>query len=139
VSGFRASDVHIFRPYPDEVPWELLAAAGVDEAVLAAVLDLDFLRVAKHRGRIIGAYGIRPQTATRYELVVLIVAEGYRRQGLGRWLLGHAIGLAETKGGREIVTRWGGREGRDRGAERFLARMGFEPDDAGLRLVLTPE
>jgi GNAT superfamily N-acetyltransferase len=139
MSGFRASDVHIFRPYPDEVPWELLGDAGVDDAALAALLDLDFLRVARHQGRVTGAYGIRPQTATCYELVVLIVAEGYRRQGLGRWLLGHAIGLAETKGGREIVTRRGGHEGRDRGAERFLTRMGFEPDDAGLRLTLTPE
>lgn len=129
---FRASDVRIFRPYPDEVPWELLAAAGVDEQVLAPVLDLDFLRVAKYQRRVTGAYGIRPHSAARYELVVLIVAEGFRGKGLGRWLLGHAIGLAETKGGREIVTC-------DRSAERFLVRFGFEPEGAGLRLVLTPE
>lgn len=132
MSGFRASDVSIFRPYPDEVPWELLAGAGVDEQALAPVMDLDFLRVAKHQGRVVGAYGIRPRTEVRYELVTLVVAEGYRRQGLGRWLLGHAIGLAETKGGREVVTA-------DRAGERFLIRMGFEPCGSGLRLVLTPE
>lgn len=132
VSEFRAQDVSIFRPYPDEVPWELLADSGVDEQALAAVMDLNFLRVAKHEGRVLGVYGIRPRTATCYELVTLIVAEGWRRKGLGRWLLGHAIGLAETKGGREVVTA-------DTTGARFLTRMGFEPHGAGLRLILTPE
>jgi GNAT superfamily N-acetyltransferase len=142
VSDFRARDVRIFRPYPDEVPWELLADAGVDDATLATVLALNFVRVAKHGGRVVGAYGIRPLTATCFELVALIVADGYRRRGLGRWLLGHAIGLAETKGAREIVARAVGGQDRRTGARapsRFLERMGFEPAGDGLRLILTPE
>ncbi|MEQ8857126.1 MAG: GNAT family N-acetyltransferase [Pseudomonadales bacterium] len=132
MSGLRPRDVDVFRPYPDEVPWDLLAEAGVDEDTLARVLELNFVRVAKHRGRVVGAYGIRPLAPTRFELVALIVADGYRRQGLGRWLLGHAIGLAETKGGREVFAS--ARQGR-----RFLEGMGFEAHADGVRLVLTPE
>lgn len=135
VSAFRPSEVRIYRPYADEVPWDLLAEAGVDDAAAHEVLDLNFLRVAKHEGRVTGAYGIRPLEATRYELVTLIVAAGYRRRGLGRWLLGHAIGLAETKGGREIVTALP----RDQAARRFLTSLGFEPGPRGLQLILTPE
>lgn len=130
-------NVEIYRPYPDEVPWDLLAATESAEDDLAAVLELDFLRVAKYRGAVAGAYGIRPLTATRYELVVLVVAEPYRRQGLGRWLLGHAIGLAETKGGREILAR--GSAARGPRAERLLADVGFQAHGADLALRLTPE
>lgn len=132
MSGFRPRDVDVFRPYPDEVPWELLAEAGVDETVLAGVLELNFVRVAKLEGRVVGAYAIRPRSPTSFELVGLVVADGYRRRGLGRWLLGHAIGLAETKGGREVLARG------DRG-RRFLERAGFAADPEGARLVLTPE
>jgi len=135
-------DVEIYRPYPDEVPWDLLEATESAEADLAAVLELDFLRVAKYHGAVAGAYGIRPLTVTRYELVLLVVAEPYRRQGLGRWLLGHAIGLAETKGGREILAGSGPAPGnavRGSRAQRLLSGMGFVPDGGGLLLRLTPE
>ncbi len=132
MSGFRLRDVEIFRPYPDEVPWDLLAEAGVAEETLAGVLELNFVRVAKLAGKVIGAYAIRPLSPTSFELVGLIVADGYRRRGLGRWLLGHAIGLAETKGGREVLAR-------GEGGRRFLERMGFAAATDGVRLVLTPE
>jgi predicted N-acetyltransferase YhbS len=62
----------------------------------------------------------------------LAVAEGCRRQGLGHWLLGHALGLAESKGAREVVVR--GHRGR-----RFLARVGFRVDGPDQTLSLTPE
>jgi len=128
----------MFRPYRDEVPWDLLvntgaeAGAGADEDALAAVLELDLVRVAKLAGRVVGAYGIRPLTPTRYELVALVVAEGWRGKGFGRWLLGHAIGLAESRGGREILVR-------GQRPAAFLRRFGFEPAGADLLLELTPE
>jgi GNAT superfamily N-acetyltransferase len=132
--SLRLRDVHIFRPYPDEVPWDLLTSESSEssEAALAAVLELNLVRVAKLGDRVVGAYGIRPLSATRFELVALVVAEGYRRQGLGRWLLGHALGLAESKGAREILMR-------GHGYRRFLARTGFEPHGADLLLTLSPE
>jgi GNAT superfamily N-acetyltransferase len=138
--SLRPRDVHIFRPYPDEVPWDLLTSApqaDVEspealEAALAAVLELNLVRVARYGERVVGAYGIRPLAATRFELVVLVVAEGYRRQGLGRWLLGHALGLAESKGAREVLMR-----GQD--YRRFLERTGFVPRGGDLLLTLSPE
>jgi N-acetylglutamate synthase-like GNAT family acetyltransferase len=88
--------------------------------------------VAKLEGRIVGAYGVRPLTPTRYEIVSLAVAEGWRGKGFGRWLLGHAIGLAESRGGREIVVR-------GQRPAAFLRRFGFEPSGPDLHLELTPE
>lgn len=130
--------VRIFRPYADEAPWELLAAAGRDEAALRAAVSLDQIRVAKHDGRVIGAYAVRTADATHYELVALAVVAGFRRQGLGRWLLGHALGLAESRGAREVsvACRAGGLPA---SAVRLLTGVGFEPHDDGLRLALSPE
>lgn len=139
MSAFRPRDVSMFRPYPDEVPWELLtepapAGAGVDDAVVTELLDANFVRVAKHDERVVGVYALRPLAPTRFELVALAVDAGYRRQGLGRWLAGHAIGLAETKGGREVVARPA-----DAAARRFLTGLDFQPDVDALVLTLTPE
>ena len=128
----RPQDLYIYRPYDDEVPQDLLAAAAVDEDALAVVLERRLLRVAKLDGVAVGAYGIRPLDSTRYELVLLVVADDYRRHGFGRWLLGHAIGLAEAKGAREIVVR-GQRQA------HFLRRAGFEPVGDDLQLELIPE
>lgn len=139
MSAFRGQDATVYRPFADEHPWEVLADPAVpgDDGpgwaeVWAPAAALDLVRVAKFEGRIIGAYGIRPLTPTRFELVALRVAPGYRRSGLGRWLLGHAIGLAEAKGAREIVTP-------DQAQRAFLQRSGFVPEGSGMRLTLTPE
>ena len=133
MSNFRARDVRLFRPYTDEVPWELLLEAGADEDVLRDALEQNLLRVGKHEGNVVGAYAVRPRTKTCFELVALAVDPAWRRKGIGRWLLGHAVGLAETKGAREIVAPSGGP------GEGFLVRLGFAPAEGDLRLVLTPE
>lgn len=136
---FAVTEVQLFRPYPDEVPWELLAEVPVDEALLREALERNLLRVGKHEGRVVGSYAIGPRTPVCFELIALVVADGCRRRGIGRWLLGHAIGLAETKGAREILARRCAGPGAA-AAERFLGRAGFRPDDGQtLRLVLTPE
>jgi GNAT superfamily N-acetyltransferase len=139
VSGFRARDAKIYRPYGDEVPWELLEAAGGDNRILREVLQLNLLRIAKYDGRVAGGYGIRPLTPTRFELVVLTVAQPYRRKGLGRWMLGHAIGLAESRGAREIVVRAKSGQPRLQAGSAFLTRAGFSADGLDLRLTLLPE
>lgn len=90
------------------------------------------MRVAKHQGEVIGVYVIEPVDPLRYRLLELAVAPGYRGKGLGRWLLGHAIGLAESKGAREILVR-------GQTSRRFFATVGFEADGADLKLVLEPE
>ena len=139
MSGFSARDAKIYRPYTDEVPWDLLEAAGAEENALREVLELNLLRVAKYDDRVVGGYGIRPLAPTRFELVTLTVAEAYRRKGLGRWLLGHAIGLAESRGAREIVVRAQRHQVQVRARSSFLAGVGFSADGSDLLLTLMPE
>jgi GNAT superfamily N-acetyltransferase len=128
VTRFRARDAEIFRPYPDEIPWELLP----DDAASDTYPENARMRVAKFDGQVIGVYVIGPVDVLCWRLLDLVVARGYRRRGLGRWLLGHAIGLAESKGAREILV-----QGRAR--RRFFASVGFEDHGADLKLTLTPE
>jgi GNAT superfamily N-acetyltransferase len=125
---FTLKDIDVFRPYPDEIPYDLLelAGAGAEQA------DADLMRVAKLDGEAVGVYQLRVQNPTCYELVALAVEPGCRQRGLGRWLLGHAIGIAESKGGRVIRIR--GRKTRG-----LLTRTGFVAEGDALVLRLTPE
>lgn len=116
--------VPIYRPYADEMPWELLPDG-------LAAPDPNLTRIAKLGGEVIGAYAIEPVNALHYCINALVVAERHRRQGLGRWLLGHAIGICESKGAREIsapATR-----------SQLFVKRGFERTGEGHRLLLTPE
>jgi predicted N-acetyltransferase YhbS len=129
---FRPRDVNIYRPYPDAIPWDLLALAEPDETRLHEYADLDLMRVAKIEDETVGVYVIRQLDPTVYELCILAVAPARRHQGLGRWLLGHAVGIAESKGGREVVVR-------SRSLRGLFERFGFVASGADLILVLTPE
>lgn len=128
----RPRHLETFRPWAHEMPWDLLLRVGADRQALQEVVALELVRVAKLEGRIVAAYGIRPETPTRYELVALAVEDAWRGRAFGRWLMGHALGLAESRGGREVVVR--GQRYAD-----FLRRFGFEPSGNDLRLELTPE
>jgi GNAT superfamily N-acetyltransferase len=129
-SDFDPRDVRIFQPYRDEIPWELL---GEGDTMDHAVADGERMRVAKFSDEVIGVYVIVPQGPLSYRLELLVVADAFRRRGVGRWLLGHAIGLAESKGGRELVVS-------TRGNVRLFVAAGFETHRAAeLRLLFTPE
>jgi len=129
VSEFKPRDARIFQPYSDEIPWELLRQGRSADPEYA---DEARMRVAKLDGEVIGVYVVEPLDALCFRLVELVVAASHRDHGLGRWLLGHAIGLAESKGAREIVVRAQARR-------RFFASVGFEEHGADLKLTLTPE
>jgi GNAT superfamily N-acetyltransferase len=132
LKAFRGRDADIYRPYRDEIPWELLALAEPDEARLMHYADADYLRVAKNGNDVAGAYVVEALAPTRFCLRLLVVEPGYRGKGLGAWLLGHAIGLSESKGGREIVVP-------DTRPRSLFTRVGFVPQDDHLLLTLTPE
>jgi GNAT superfamily N-acetyltransferase len=132
--AFRPQDVNLYRPYPDEVPWDLLLLADQDEERVHGYLDADYIRVAKYEGEAVGVYVVVPETPTVYELKNLSIHPDWRGRGLGRWLLGHAIGIAESKGGREILVREA-----PRSARGLFERLGFVPEDRDLRLKLMPE
>ena len=120
-ADFSHRDVDVYPPYPHEDPRHLVGVADVGELV----------RVAKLDGRVIGAYRLVRTGKTRFAIKALVIDENYRGHGIGRWLLGHAIGIAELKGGRVIEA--------PRTAEGFFAVGGFEPVGNVLRLSLTPE
>ena len=132
MSGFLPSQIPIYKPYRDEIPWDLLLVADPDEARINTYAHAEFMRVAKLDDEVVGVYVVEAMTPTRYQLRNLGVAEGYRRKGLGGWLLGHAIGLAETKGAREIFVASTSLRG-------LFAKFGFAAVDTDLLLTLTPE
>ena len=130
--ALKLREVEIFRPYADEFPDDLFTAAGMDEARLEDLAAAEYVRIAKLGGAIVGAYALGRVDALAYELLAVVVAEASRRQGLGRWLVGHAIGVAESKGGRQVFVP-------QSGGTRMFERIGFVADGDGLRYDLVPE
>ncbi|MEC9286374.1 MAG: GNAT family N-acetyltransferase [Pseudomonadota bacterium] len=122
----RPRDVSIFRPYPEE-----MTNSGCD-SVLGAQ-DLDLVRVAKWEGEIAARYQLKQMTKTEFVLESIRVEMAYRSRGLGSWMLGHSIGLAEAWGGRSIEVAFDRRH-------RFFERRGFSRTKNGvLRLEVQPE
>ena len=117
--GYR--DVRIFPPRLDEVPGEFGDGCNVDD-----------VRVAKLNGRVIGAYRLARTVGGQVRIQALAVCPAHRRQGVGRWLLRHAIGIAEARGGRVVEAPCGA-------PAAFLQDSGFECEGGTFRLRLTPE
>jgi ribosomal protein S18 acetylase RimI-like enzyme len=160
VKNFDPRDARILRPYPEELPWDLLLDADPSRARVERYLSDTLTRIAKHDDAVIGVYAMQQSDGTTFELMNIAVAEAYQGTGLGRRLLGHAIGLAESHGARVIDVGTGNSSF---AALRFYQRAGFrivgvEPDyftnnyaepivEDGircvdmvrLRLMLTPE
>lgn len=125
MTAIGVADVTVYRPFPGEVPCDLVGADA----------PLDDVRIAKVDGpgspsRVVGAYRLVQLDAERFAIRALGVYPAYRRAGIGRWLLGHAIGIAESRGARIVDAE---------GPPGFLQPVGFTPRAGGYRLVLTPE
>jgi GNAT superfamily N-acetyltransferase len=54
---------------------------------------------------------------------MVMVQQQYRQQKVGRWLIGHAIGVAESKGGRGLTVPYDAHQ-------NFFKVLGFNPDSA---------
>ena len=119
---FSYRDVTVHPPLPGEMPVDLVG--DVDSA-------LDLVRVAKLDDQVIGAYRLQRTGETRFAIRAIAVYEDCRGRGIGRWLLGHAIGIAELKGGRVVDA--------PPRAHRLFEKAGFELVGSGFRLCLTPE
>lgn len=127
-------DVKIYRPFPADVP-ACLSRQGCDlDDVRIAKLDpaaaqREGMRLAKD---VIGTYWlVRRADNDLYEIKALAVCRRFRRRGIGGWLLGHALGIAETRGGRVVAA--------PTAAAAFFRKAGFADEGGGLRLRLTPE
>lgn len=133
--------IKLFRPYRDAVPWALFeahppsqAAEAFEEQILIAVDNADdyYLRVAKQDEVVVGAYLMRRGEGGAFYLDYLAVVPGHRKRGLGSWLTGHAIGIAESKGGSTLRVA-------EPPLRRFFAAYGFTSDGAGQQFTFTPE
>jgi len=129
--------VRIYRPYPGELAEALLTVHAGQVAGSCAGADPDLARIAKLDDRIIGVYILQKADELTYELRHLVVEPGYRRSGLGRWLLGHALGVAESRGGRSLLVRPPARTPVP--VRQLFRRFGFEEADGQWRLEFTPE
>ena len=87
---------------PAEMPWDLLLDADPSRTRVEGYLGDEFTRIAKYREEVVGVYALIRHAATRFEVMNIAVRDDFRGKGLGRWLLGHAIGVAESKGARVI-------------------------------------
>ena len=92
--------------------------------------DPEWTRIAEYGKAEVGAYELKRLGPTRFGIVGIEVREDFRGRGIGRWLLRHAIGTAESSGAREIDAPLN---------ESFFEHHGFRPEADGLRLTLTPE
>ncbi len=132
MNRFLSKEVSIYYPYAEEIPYDLLKEAGADPARVANLSHEPFVRVAKHTGQVIGVYLMSQLDAQTFRLDALAVESAFRNRGLGSWLVGHAIGVSESRGGRRVlVTR--------PYAGGLLGRQGFEPQAGGQVLTITPE
>ena len=104
VIGLRNTE--FYRPRDDELPWDLLASGSAlhDRDALLARLDLSYTRIvcALEPQTLLGIYAMHRVSAEHFELLGVAVQPAYEHQLLGRRLLGHALGLAESKAGREV-------------------------------------
>ena len=120
MTAVSVAAVTVYRPFPGEVPDDLVGADA----------PLDDVRIAKVDGRIVGAYRLVEVGPERFAIGALGVYPAFRGAGIGHWLLGHAIGIAESRGARVVDAE---------GPPGFLQPVGFTPRAGGFRLVLTPE
>lgn len=65
-------------------------------------LAAEMVRVAKRHEEVLALYSMDPGDGICYLLHGVLVVPKCRQQGLGRWLMGHAIGVAESKGARRL-------------------------------------
>ena len=124
-------EIEVFRPYAGEAPMSLVWDAGADEDCVARFDAAEIVRIAKRGDQVLALYAMDRLDATRFRLHGFVVDPSVRRQGLGRWLVGHAIGVAESKGGRHVFG--------PKSASRCLKHIGFAPEGDVLRLDLVPE
>ena len=129
---FKLREIEVFRPYSTEVPEDLLWSMDFSEQEVDRWLNSDLLRVAKLGEQVMGVYAMDVADSVTYLLHGVVVATRARKQGLGRWLVGHALGVAESKGARGVLFPHSTHN-------RFLGGIGFVGVDAGQRFDMYQE
>ena len=125
-------EIEVFKPYDSEFPEALLSDAGFSDAALDRWRAAPILRIAKRDTEVLGIYAMQRVEPTLFHLFGLVVTQPVRKQGLGRWLVGHAIGVAESKGARVLTLA-------AIGSSRMFQRVGFVRNDDGWQFNLIQE
>lgn len=120
-ADFHRRDVRVYQPFAAELPVDIVGPAA----------DPRDVRVAKLRDRVVGGYWLVRTSAEGFAIRALGVYADYRHRSIGRWLVGHALGIAESRGGRVVEA--------PAGASGFFLKQGFSEHAGGPRFVLTPE
>ena len=106
LQAIAVRNIEFFRPKACDIPWQLLSRGAANHSLeeLEQVLDMDYTRVANRiePAATIGVYSMQRIDEQRFELVSLAVAPEVEHQLVGRRLLGHALGLAESKAALEV-------------------------------------
>ena len=98
-------DFEVYPPFRDELPLDLYGPPHLNIECRPATPAAEFIRIAKNQQKIFGIYELDRSDKGVFVIRSLIVDQANRRNGIGRWLLGHAIGVAESKGGRQLLLR----------------------------------
>ena len=116
----------ILRPHPHEIPWQMLCLDACEHPCEDITR---LMRIAKEDETVLGGYllqapvGESVDESRVWQLLRLGVAAPRRRQGLGYWLIGHATGVAESRGATEIRVQCQ----REHPAWRLFCRYGYAP------------
>ena len=133
VMALAHRDYEVFRGDPAALPQKMAEIYGDMQ------LPPDVLRVAKMHEQVIGCYAMHSPESSHsdgklglFELGMVMVLDTYQRNGVGRWLIGHAIGVTESKGGRELLVTL-------RGPADFFQGLGFRQVPSGFLYEMRPE
>lgn len=125
-------EIEIFKPYNNEFPESILTGEGATDACIEVWLESQTLRVAKIGATVLGCYAMDRNSTFEFQLHGVVVDPPVRKQGLGRWMVGHAIGVAESKGGRHLRLA-------EKRASRCFDHIGFIKSEAGWQFDLIQE
>lgn len=130
---FLTREIRIYYPYPQDFPRALLELSGLAEPLIEAARAEPLLRIAKHHDKAIGVYVLVSEGVEQFRITALAVQPEFRGRGLASWLVGHALGVAETKGAREVVCK------AHTSVNRLLPRLGFVERGDDWQLEILPE
>lgn len=86
----------------EKVPMELLLLADPSKSIVEDYLAKGECFVAESNEQIIGVYVLLPTRPKTVEIVNVAVVEEHKGKGIGKLLIGDAIGVAKTKGYKTI-------------------------------------
>ena len=122
----------VYPPQRGELPIKLFAPPHCDDFYRPAEPPSEFVRIAKSPDHVLGIYELDSVEKGLFRIRSLIVDRSFRRQGVGSWLLGHAIGVAESKGGRQVDLK-------TNIAKIFFRKFDFYEVEGNLQYDLIPD